>query len=394
MTLDPPAPAALRRLDDDVWSQLVGHARRVLRELDADTEPGWDELRGRSTAQLLSGRGRAELEAELATGGKLWAAVADRLSTEDQVAWTQRLATPEGAPQREPGDDDAGAEELARRRKRRSRELQEERDQARRQLAGAEARAQGAEEEAARLRTELTTARRRVAELEQELLDAEQERGEALARLRRQLEHEAEQMRDELRSLRRAEQERRTQEQVRERSRDAADREAEQAAGSRGEGGAGAASDHRVRPGRPTRLPDGVQPDTSAAARALLTAQHLVLVDGYNLTKRHRGHLDLEQQRVALVATLEAAAARFRSEFEVLFDSRHGSPPGTGRRRSVRVSFTAPGVTADDEIVFAVAAAPPDRPILVVTDDRELRERVRPYAVDLLHTGEFLRAVE
>ena len=41
----------------------------------------------------------------------------------------------------------------------------------------------------------------------------------------------------------------------------------------------------------------------------------------------------------------------------------------------VEVRFTAGGVIADDEIVFAVAAT--DAPVLVVTDDAELVARVR-----------------
>jgi len=39
------------------------------------------------------------------------------------------------------------------------------------------------------------------------------------------------------------------------------------------------------------------------------------------------------------------------------------------------VRFTADGTIADDEIVFAVAAT--DEPVLVVTDDAELRARVQ-----------------
>jgi predicted RNA-binding protein with PIN domain len=40
------------------------------------------------------------------------------------------------------------------------------------------------------------------------------------------------------------------------------------------------------------------------------------------------------------------------------------------------VVFTDEGRTADDEIVARVNAAPPERPVVVVTSDNELRERV------------------
>jgi predicted RNA-binding protein with PIN domain len=42
----------------------------------------------------------------------------------------------------------------------------------------------------------------------------------------------------------------------------------------------------------------------------------------------------------------------------------------------VAVVFTDAGRTADDEIVARANAAPPERPVVVVTSDNELRERV------------------
>jgi rRNA-processing protein FCF1 len=56
----------------------------------------------------------------------------------------------------------------------------------------------------------------------------------------------------------------------------------------------------------------------------------------------------------------------------------------------VSVVFTPTGVTADDEIALAVQAT--DEPVVVVTDDRELRDRVRPHGADLLRVDPFLGA--
>jgi len=284
-------------------------------------------------------------------------------------------------------------EEQARRsRKERIRELTDQRDRARRRAEGAEVRARSAEERAARLTDDLAAARERMEQLQHDLAAAGEEREAALDRQRRQLEGETASLREELRALRRAEDERRADRRRRAEAEEAARRATEQAetdARRRATTGRQGA-----RPGRPSQLPRGVQPGTSEAARALLTPRHRVLVDGYNLTLKHKGHLDLEHQRAALVATLEVAATRFGSDISVLFDGARDSPPTRQRLRTVQVRFTAAGVSADDEIVFEVEAAPPDQPILVVTDDRELRDRVRPYAVDLLTTGEFLRAVE
>ena len=53
--------------------------------------------------------------------------------------------------------------------------------------------------------------------------------------------------------------------------------------------------------------------------------------------------------------------------------------------------FTPAGVTADDDLVFEVEALDPARPVVVVTDDRELRDRLAPYGVDLVSTAGFRR---
>jgi predicted RNA-binding protein with PIN domain len=101
-------------------------------------------------------------------------------------------------------------------------------------------------------------------------------------------------------------------------------------------------------------------------------------------SERRGGGLSLAEQRAWLVNGLAALAARLRVEPVVWFDTAAAGPPGGERARGVSVRFTHPGVTADDEIVLEVAASPPDEPLLVVTDDRELRDRLREHRVDLL----------
>ena len=142
----------------------------------------------------------------------------------------------------------------------------------------------------------------------------------------------------------------------------------------------------RVVPGRPSRLPRGTRLDSREGAEALVVAVGRLLVDGYNVSRTHRADLDLEGQRAWLVRGLELAARRGVA-VEVVFDAHHqGSASGT-RRAGVHVSYTHPGISADDEIVFAVEASDVDRPLVVVTDDRELRERLAPSRVDLLPTA-------
>ena len=54
------------------------------------------------------------------------------------------------------------------------------------------------------------------------------------------------------------------------------------------------------------------------------------------------------------------------------------------------VRFTDQGVTADDELVLHVElAVEPDRPVVAVTDDGDLRTRLARHGVDLLDSTSF-----
>jgi predicted RNA-binding protein with PIN domain len=105
----------------------------------------------------------------------------------------------------------------------------------------------------------------------------------------------------------------------------------------------------------------------------------LVLVDGYNVTKHPQGFPDrgLEDQRTLLLDLCRRLARRFGTEITVVFDGGTVGPlPTRLPLGPVEVVFTDAGRTADDEIVARTNAAPPDRPVVVVTSDNELRSRV------------------
>jgi predicted RNA-binding protein with PIN domain len=147
------------------------------------------------------------------------------------------------------------------------------------------------------------------------------------------------------------------------------------------EGGSGAGAPAR-RPDRrrPLSVPGGRGADDPETLAAWMgTDGVLVLVDGYNVTKHPQGFpdRDLEDQRTLLLDLCRRLARRFGAEVTVVFDSGTVGPIPTrlplGR---VEVVFTDAGRTADDEIVVRVNAAPPDRPVVVVTSDNELRTRV------------------
>jgi len=143
-----------------------------------------------------------------------------------------------------------------------------------------------------------------------------------------------------------------------------------------------------VVPGRPSRLPPGLRLDTREGVERLLAPGRRVLVDGYNVTRTQRPDLTLEQQRTWLVNGLAALAASRRLDLTVVFDAHLDGGGAAGpRRRGVTVQYSLRDMTADDELVFAVAAMDSDEPVIVVTDDRELRQRLAPHGVDLLRTS-------
>jgi predicted RNA-binding protein with PIN domain len=146
-------------------------------------------------------------------------------------------------------------------------------------------------------------------------------------------------------------------------------------------GGSGTAAAAR-RAGRraPLAVPGGRGADDPETLAAWMgTDGVLVLVDGYNVTKHPLGFpdRDLEDQRTLLLDLCRRLARRFGAEVTVVFDGGTVGPlPTRLPLGPVEVVFTDAGRTADDEIVVRVNAAPPDRPVVVVSSDNELRDRV------------------
>src|SRR6185437_13350539 len=114
-------------------------------------------------------------------------------------------------------------------------------------------------------------------------------------------------------------------------------------------------------------------------------------VDGYNVTKLGYAALTLEDQRSRLLAGLGALAAR-AAEITCVFDATSASsrPVAAGAPRGVRVLFSAAGELADELIVRLAAAEPEGRPVVVVTNDREVIEAVRPLGGGALPSGALL----
>lgn len=129
----------------------------------------------------------------------------------------------------------------------------------------------------------------------------------------------------------------------------------------------------------PAPLPPGVLDDDPVAADHLVRLPAcLLLVDGYNLSLRRWADLPLFEQRHRLVDALQALSARTGVEVEVVFDGEEDTgrglqSTGGGRRGSVRTTFSADAVDADEVLVDLVDRTPMSRPVVVATDDRRVR---------------------
>jgi predicted RNA-binding protein with PIN domain len=153
------------------------------------------------------------------------------------------------------------------------------------------------------------------------------------------------------------------------------------AAGLAVEGGpAGAAPARRPERREPLPVPGGRGADDPETLAAWMAAGGvLVLVDGYNVTKHPLGFpgRSLEDQRTLLLDLCRRLARRFGAAVTVVFDGGTIEPiPSRLPLGPVEVVFTDAGRTADDEIVARTNATPPERPVVVVTSDNELRGRV------------------
>ncbi len=377
---DPPVDrVALERLSSDDWAAVLVAVRAELRAREELDEPQ-AAVAEQPTGRLVAGRGRTQVVELLAGDAELAAAVVERLSGPVRAAATGP-EVPSAAP--DAAAPAAGDDEVVRVRQR-ARALREERDAWRRRAEGAQSRAEQAERALAEQAAVQQDLRDTIAGLRQELAEAGAERDRAVVRERRRRDGEVARLEADLATLRRAEESRRAEQHRRER--------ATQRRAAADDRPSGEAPVPRVPPGRPTRLPADIVPGTTEAARALLGPGRLVLIDGYNLTLNHRADLDLEGQRTWLVGLCANAVPVHRIRPVIYFDGQRASGVrSTPARQVVQVRFTPEGITADDELVLAVEAT--DEPVVVVTDDRELVERVRASGADVVGTVAFLGVV-
>jgi len=137
-------------------------------------------------------------------------------------------------------------------------------------------------------------------------------------------------------------------------------------------------SEEARRAGRtPLALPPGIHDDSPEAAAALLRSPAVVvLVDGYNVSQEGWPGLSPLDQRQRLLDVLAELAARTTARIEVVFDGADTALPAppAAHPRALRVSFSPPGMEADEVLVERAASLPSSQAVLVVSSDGWVRE--------------------
>jgi hypothetical protein len=142
---------------------------------------------------------------------------------------------------------------------------------------------------------------------------------------------------------------------------------------------------------RPVALPGGVAGDSARAVEHLLRVPSVsVVVDGYNVAKSAWLEESLVEQRRRTLDLIDDLARRVGSEFTVVFDGADVLGAHATRRRLARVVYSPTGTSADDVIRATVAALPPERPVVVVTSDRDVRRSVAAMGANLVASDVFL----
>ncbi len=142
----------------------------------------------------------------------------------------------------------------------------------------------------------------------------------------------------------------------------------------------------------PLRLARGALDGTVEATDQLLRAPGVVvLVDGYNVSMTGWPHLDVTAQRASLQSMLGVAVARTGVEVHVVFDGDDdGRGPVVTSSLPVRVRYTPAGVEADDVLIRMAGEIPADRPVVVVSSDRRVRDGSAAVGANLVSSSALL----
>ncbi len=144
-------------------------------------------------------------------------------------------------------------------------------------------------------------------------------------------------------------------------------------------------------PRRALKAPSGRLDDDPETLRAWLGQSGVRLfVDGYNVVLKTSPEADLAARRDLLIDDLQRLARTTGAPTTVVFDGDE-VPPGThrARRGSVRIEYSRPDEIADDHLIARLEELPPF-PAILVTNDKQLRERARALGATLAGSNQLL----
>lgn len=140
---------------------------------------------------------------------------------------------------------------------------------------------------------------------------------------------------------------------------------------------------------QPVRIPGAYTGLPDRTAEYLMRSGATVIIDAYNVTIGRLGHLPIADQRERILAACEQLATRTGADIVVAIDGADIAGAHTRSRRHIRVLYSPEGVDADDVIREELGRIPTVRSVIVVTDDRAIRDDARADGANLIDSGVF-----